>query len=355
MSTTPDTPSTPTTPDTPTLPRTSREVRLAAIPDGLPQARDFAVVEVPLPVPGPGEVLVRNQLFHVFAALRTLIGGGVEGAPFPPLKVGDPLLGPAVGEVVAAAGGGGPRVGETVSHWHGWREYAAVPAAACRPLGDALPDPAARLAQGWTAYHALTEAAEVRTGDTVFVSGGAGSLGSLAGQIARRLGAGRVVGSTGSAWKAARMTAELGYDAVVVPGAGPLSEQLAKAAPDGLDVVFDTVGGEQLRAALDAARTGARVALVGALSGQLAPGLGGTTAPVELDSFALVVKRVTLRGAGTPDDPRAQAEWEERFGAWLRAGEIVFPQVRVAGMNAAPRALEEMFGGRHLGTVIVEL
>ncbi|MER7347301.1 NADP-dependent oxidoreductase [Streptomyces aurantiacus] len=337
------------------LPRVSREVRLAAVPQGLPTAADFTVVETPAPVPGPGEVLVRNRFFHVFAALRTLMGGGVEGAPFPPLGVGDPLFGAAVGEVVAAAGDDGPRVGETVSHWLGWREYAAVPAAACRALGEVLPDPVAHLAAGWTAYHALTRTAEVRTGDTVFVSGGAGSLGSLAGQIARQLGAGRVVGSTGSAWKAERMTAELGYDAVVVRGAGPLAEQLAKAAPDGLDVVFDNVGGDQLRAALGAARAGARFALVGALSGQLDPELGGTTAPVEIDSFALILKGVTLRGTRTPEDPRAQAEWDERFGGWLRSGKVVFPHERVAGMDAAPRALEEVMRGRHLGTVVVEL
>ncbi|MFH9074789.1 MDR family NADP-dependent oxidoreductase [Streptomyces alboflavus] len=361
MTPTPDSPHSPETTDTPrtpTLPRVSREVRLAAAPDGLPRAGDFAVVEVPVPVPGPGEVLVRNRCFHVFAALRTLIGGGVEGSPFPALKVGDTLFGTAVGEVVAAGsdnGDGGPRVGETVSHWQGWREYAAVPAATCRALGDALPDPVAPLVPGWTAYHALTGIAEVRTGDTVFVTGGAGSLGSLAGQLARHLGAGRVIGSTGSAWKAGRMTAGLGYDAVVVRGAEPLAEQLAKAAPDGLDVVFDTVGGAELRAALDAARPGARFALVGALSGQLDSELRGTAAPVEIDTFALIVKGVTLRGTRATEDPRAHVEWEERFGALLRSGEIVLPYERVAGMDAAPRALEEVMRGRHLGTVVVEL
>ncbi|KUF14341.1 MDR family NADP-dependent oxidoreductase [Streptomyces silvensis] len=342
------------------LPRVSREVRLAALPAGLPQAAHFEVVETSVPVPGPDEVLVRNRYFHVFPALRTLIGGGVEGAPFPPLRVGDPLFGAAVGEVVAvgaAAGapGGGPHVGDMVHHYLGWRAYAAVPAAACRPLGDALPDPVAHLAQGWTAWHALTRVGDVRTGDTVFVTGGAGSLGSMAGQIARLLGAGRVVGGTGSPGKAERMTAELGYDAVVVRGAGPLSEQLAQAAPGGLDVVFDTVGGEELRAALGAARTGARFALVGALSGQLAPELDGTSAPVELDTFALIVKNITLRGTTTPDEPQGQSDWNERFIRSLRSGEITFPHTRVAGMEAAPRALEEVFRGRHFGTVVVEL
>ncbi|MGA4838610.1 MDR family NADP-dependent oxidoreductase [Streptomyces sp. G45] len=342
------------------LPAVSREVRLAAVPEGLPQARHFEVVEVPLPSPKDGEVLVRNRYFHVSAALRTLIAGSVPDAPFPPIGVGDPLIGATVGEVVAAPGDGGPRdggprVGTSVYHFQGWREYAAVPVAACRPLGDELPDPVAHLSQGLTAYHALTRTADVREGDTVFVTGGAGSVGSLAGQIARLLGAGRVIGSTGSAHKAEWMTGTLGYDAVVRRGAGPLAEQLAQAAPDGVDVVFDNVGGDELRAALGAARKGARFALVGALSGQLAPERDGASAPVTLDSFQLILKQVTLRGTGTPADPEEAAEWLERFGAWLRAGALTFPVVRVAGMAAAPGALGEVFEGRHKGTVVVEL
>jgi len=124
----------------------------------------------------------------------------------------------------------------------GWREYAVVPATECHPVGDALPDPVAHLAQGMTAYGALTTAVPIGPGETVFVSGGAGSVGSMAGQIARLLGARRVVGSTGSSWKADQMVTRLGYDAVVVRDGTPLAEQLAKAAPDGIDVCFDNVG-----------------------------------------------------------------------------------------------------------------
>ncbi|MFB9837748.1 MDR family NADP-dependent oxidoreductase [Actinoallomurus acaciae] len=334
-------------------PRTSREVRLAATPSGIPRPEDFTVAEAPVPEPGPGEVLVKNRFFHVFAALRTLIGGSVEGAPFAGLRPGDPLFGPAIGEVVTAPDGG-PRAGELVAHWQGWREYAVLDAGGCEPLGDALPDPVAHLAQARTAYEALTRA-QVRPGDVVFVSGGAGSVGSMAGQIARLVGAGRVVGSTGSPAKAERMVAELGYDAAVVRGAGPLDEQLAAAAPDGIDVLFDNVGGEDLHAALAVAREEARFVVVGALSGQMSERGGGTTASLELDSFQLVVKQITIIGYSNFGRSGTDAEWLDRYAGWLRSGEIVFPYVRVPGIENAPQALHDMMNGRHLGTVVVTL
>ncbi|WP_269859513.1 MDR family NADP-dependent oxidoreductase [Streptomyces sp. RPT161] len=337
------------------LPRTSREVRLLTRPEGLPEPGHFEVAEVPLPEPGPGEVLVRNRYFSVAALLRSLISGEPQGSPMPPLRPGDTLYGAAVGEVVTAPDAPGLSPGALVSHWSGWREYAAVPIDQCRPLEDVLPDPAHHLSQGAIAYAALTSTVELCPGDTVFVSGGAGSIGSMAARIARLLGAGRVIGSTGSPDKAALLVTELGYDAAVVRGAGPIAEQLAKAAPDGIDVLFDNVGGEQLRAAVAAARTGARFALVGALSGQLSPDGRGDTAPVELDTLQLILKQITMRGFSGFGRPDAEAQWTRRFADWLRSGEITFPHVRVAGLERAPRALTDVIAGRYVGTVIVEL
>ncbi|MFE5048918.1 MDR family NADP-dependent oxidoreductase [Streptomyces sp. NPDC056637] len=340
---------------TATLPRTTREVRLAAIPEGLPTQEHFAVVEPPLPEPGTGQVLVRNRYFLVFPGLRTLIGGEVDGLPLPPLRRGDTLFGPAVGEVVAASADSPLRTGDAVAHMLGWREFALVSAAECTPLDDALPDPVAHLAQGSAAYGALTRLADVRVGDVVFVTGAAGAVGSLAGQIARLLGARRVIGSTGSPEKAERLVSELGYDAVVLRGAGPFAAQVAEAAPEGIDVLVDTVAGEQLTAALAAARQGARFALVGALSGQLSAQRAGGSAPVEIDAYRLVVKGVSLRGYSGADHPDVEKEWTSRFGDWLRSGEISFPHTRIAGIDRAPQALQELIEGRHFGAVVVEL
>ncbi|MFG2358400.1 MDR family NADP-dependent oxidoreductase [Streptomyces sp. NPDC048521] len=337
------------------LPRTGREVRLAAIPEGLPKQEDFVVVETPLPEPGAGHVLVRNRHFLVFPGLRTLIGGEADGVPLPPLRSGDTLFGPCVGEVVAAPADSPLRTGDVVAHMRGWREYALVSAVECTPLFDALPDPVAYLAQGSAAYGALTRLVDVRTNDVVFVTGAAGAVGSLAGQIARLLGASRVIGSTGSPQKAERLVSELGYDAVVLRGAGSIADQLAEAAPEGIDVLVDTVAGEQLTAALGVARQGARFALVGALSGQLSAQRAGGSAPVEIDAYRLVVKGISLRGYSGADHPDVEKEWIGRFGEWLRSGKIRFPHTRISGIARAPLALQELIEGRHFGAVVVEL
>ncbi|WP_199441976.1 MDR family NADP-dependent oxidoreductase [Umezawaea beigongshangensis] len=337
----------------PALPTVSREVRLAVAPDGPATSAHLAVVEVPPPVPGDGEVLVANRHFLVFAALlRTMMSSGVQ--EHGGIRPGDVLPGPAIGEVISAPEDSGLRPGDLVSHGRGWREHVVLPVAECSPLGDDLPDPVAHLSQGWSAYAALTRAVEVRPGDTVFITGGAGALGALAGQIARLLGAGRVIGSTGSPAKVERMLSELGYDAVVVRGAEPVAEQLAKAAPDGVDVLVDTVGGEQLRAAVAQARPHARFVVVGVLSAQLAEH-ADADALVEVDLAPIVLRRVQVRGFNAADHPDALPEWTERFGGWLRSGQITFPHVRVDGIDRAPLAFDEVIAGRHLGAVVVDL
>lgn len=328
------------------LPHRSREVRLAVRPDGLPRPEHFEVVEVPMPVAGPGEVLVRNRFFQVSARLRTLLSGTVDGTPLPLVRPGDPLPSATLGEAVTAPEGSGLRPGELVSHWSGWREYAVVALDALVPVSDALPDPVAHLGSGWVAYAALTRHGLLAPGETVLITGGTGGVGSLAGQFARALGAGRVLGTTTSPAKADVMLAEFGYDTVSV-GAAALTE--------GVDVVVDNVGGEQLKAALAAARPGARVVLVGALASQLSPGGSGATAPVELDTYQLILKGITVRGFADPGDALARADWLARFGGWLRSGQVAFPHVRVPGIEQAPRALHEVVTGQHLGTVVVQL
>ena len=246
-----------------------------------------------------------------------------------------------------------PTDGVWARHWYDgvWKSTGFGP---YREPADDLPDPVAHLGQGTTAYAALSRVAPVRPGDVVFVSGGAGAVGSMAGQVARLLGASRVIGSTGSAAKTSWMTDELGYDAVVVRGARPLADQLAEAAPEGLDVVADTVSGEDLQAAIATARVGGRFALVGALAGQLGPG-ASTTSPIEFDAFQIIIKQLTLRGYSGGHDPQLVREWRQRFASWLRAGEIKFPHTLVPGITAAPQALEDLVTGRYQGAVIVAL
>ncbi len=177
-------------------------------------------------------------------------------------------------------------------------------------------------------------------------------MGSLAGQIARLRGAGRIIGSTGSPRKIDFLVEELGYDAIVIRGAGPIEEQLRAAAPDGIDALIDNVGGEQLQAAIAVARRGARLALVGALSSQLSDSGRQTT---EIDTLSLLSRSITLRGIALYDHLDLIPEWNRQFGSGLRKGTLTFPHARLHGIEQAPRALRELVEGRHVGAVLVEL
>ncbi|MEV0266351.1 NADP-dependent oxidoreductase [Streptomyces sp. NPDC050617] len=336
---------------TASIPATHREVRLAAHVEGRLTDGHFEIAEVPVPRPGPGELLVRNKTMAVAAVMRTLMAAE-SPVPMPHFKLGEALTGPSVAEVAVAGSGTGFAPGDLVTTQSaGWREYAVVSEGEAQRVDpDLLPDPGAYLSQGPTAYMGIVRTAEVRSGDTVFVSGAAGGVGTLAGQIARLRGAARVIGSTSSQAKADVLTKELGYDAVVLRGAGPIEEQLRAAAPDGIDAVFDNVGGEQLQEAVKVANRGARIALIGALSGQLGEGALAT-----FDTLALVANGITLRGGALYDNLDVIPEWHRAFGRGLRDGTLTFPHARLSGIESAPRALRELTEGRHIGAVLVEM
>ncbi|MEL6060951.1 MULTISPECIES: MDR family NADP-dependent oxidoreductase [unclassified Methylobacterium] len=336
----------------------NREVRLTRHPVGALRAEDFIVADTPMPVPGPGELLVRNRWFRVSVSTRLMAqedAQTVQGIPFPPLRIGDTLADAAIGEVVAVGPTCDLPVGSVVMHPFGWRDYAVV-AAPHATLLDADADPAAHLGHGWTAYAALTQGIRIEAGDTVFVTSGAGAIGAMAGQIAKRLGAGRVIGSTSGRDKADWMRVELGYDAVVTRGGDPLIDQLAWAAPQGIDVIVDMVGGEQLAAALSLARNGARCVILGALTAELDPRRAGLRAPVELDSFQIVIKGITLRGFSACEEASdAFAAWLHHLAAWQRDGGLRLPCTVLEGLDAAPLALQEACAGRLRGVVLVTL
>ncbi len=340
-------------------PRVSRYVELVAHPEGALQSSHFAIAEAPLPPLAPHQVLVRNRWFRVSVSTRLMASRDakeINGIPFPPPKPGDALADGAIGEVIAAAPESGLRVGETVLHRRGWRDYAVVDAAQCTVLRRDPIEPAAYLGHGWTAYAALTRGIQVKPGDTVFVSSGAGAIGSMAGQIARRLGAGRVIGSTRSPDKAAWMKEALGYDTVIVDDNRPFVAQLGEVAPDDIDVFVDMVGGEQLSAAVTLAREGARFVILGALVAELRAERSSSIAPVEIDTFRLPIKGITLRGYSADDDkPEAFDEWLQRLDEWRDEQPVQLTCTTFSGLEQGPAALQEACAGKLKGVVMVEL
>jgi NADPH-dependent curcumin reductase CurA len=307
----------------------------------------------------PHQVLLRNRWFRISVSTRLMASREakeIKGIPFPALKPGDALADAAIGDVIAATPESGLQTGDTVLHSLGWRDYAVADARQCTLLLRDRLEPAAYLGHGWTAYAALTRGTHINRGDTVFVSSGAGAIGSMAGQIARRLGAGRVIGSTGTPGKAEWMKTELGYDAVIVRDGRPIVAQLAEAAPRGIDVFVDMVGGEQLTAAVTLAREGARFVILGALIAELNAEGSTSIAPTEIDSFQLPIKGITLRGySACEDDPSAFDEWMQRLKEWRHEGAIHLPCTTFNGLDNAPKALQEACAGRLKGVVLVEL
>ncbi|HDS4676814.1 TPA: NADP-dependent oxidoreductase [Enterobacter ludwigii] len=336
----------------------NREVKLIRHVRGEINPEDFAIMETAIPVPGPHEVVVRNRWFRVSISTRLMAqedAKAAEGIPFPPLNPGDTLADGAIGEVIQTGSACCLPVGSLVMHPFGWREYAVVREHDCKLIDCSEPDPVAYLGHGWTAYAALTRGVQMKEGDTVFVSSGAGAIGSMAGQIARLLGASRVVGSTSSFNKARWMQDELGYDAVVTRDGGPMIEQLAKAAPEGIDVIVDMVGGEQLAAAVMMAREGARGVLLGALTAELNAEKASLQAPVILDTFHIIFKGMTLRGFSADHSPDAFEFWLRDLKTWKRDGRIHLPSATFKGIENATFALQEACAGRLKGVVLVEL
>ncbi|MFG2525194.1 MDR family NADP-dependent oxidoreductase [Streptomyces sp. NPDC048527] len=236
----------------------------------------------------------------------------------------------------------------------GWSQYSAGPAGSYLKLDrDLFADPGCHLGQGPTAYYGMADVAPVGEGDVVFISGAAGGVGSLAGQIAKCLGAARVIGSAGSPAKADYLVNELGYDAAFDYHGGPAAQRLKEFAPEGISVFFDIVGGEQYDAALQAARPGARFGLCGFLSSQLGDASDRSPQP---DRTAAEAKGIELLPFSCHHTPDQIAAWREHFSTWLSQGRFVYPQTVLEGrIEDVPQAFLSLLQGSYRGNVSVRL
>lgn len=333
------------------MPATTREWHLAARPHGEPTPEDFRLVEVDLPEPAEGQVVVRMVVMSVDPYMR----GRMRQEPSyaPPWEVGEVMKGGAVGRVVASRAPELPE-GSLVLTDAAWREAAVLDAAQVTRL------PAAEdVAPSWylgvlgmpglTAYAGLFRVGDFREGDDVFVSGAAGAVGSLVGQFARLRGAGRVVGSAGSAEKVAWLR-DLGCTAAFSYRDG-VARGLAEAAPDGIDLFFDNVGGEHLEAAIGALRVHGRAALCGSISGYNAV----EPPPGPRNLGLMVGKRLTLRGFLVGDHTDLRPEFTETVTGWLRSGQLVVRETVREGIEQAVPAFLELLRGGNVGKMVVRL
>ncbi|MEV7429343.1 NADP-dependent oxidoreductase [Nocardioides sp. NPDC092400] len=332
------------------MPTTTREIHLASRPSGWPVPENFRTVTTELPDPGFGEVLVRNTVLSVDPYMRGRMNDAKSYVP--PFALDAPLEGGAVGEVLAS---GDDRLspGDTVLHQAGWREHALLPVDQARKVDVSRVPASAYLGvlgmPGLTAYVGLTRIAPVQEGDTVFVSGAAGAVGSVAGQVARELGASKVVGSAGSPEKVRWLTEELGFDAAFDYHDGPVAAQLKEHGP--VDVYFDNVGGEHLEAAIQRMADFGRIAACGAIASYN----DTEPTPGPRNMFMVVQKRITLRGFIVTDHGDAARDFHTRAGAWLAEGRLQHRETFTDGLDSTVDAFLGLHQGQNIGKMLVRL
>lgn len=334
-----------------TAPTHTRQIHLASRPHGWPTSDNFRLVETELPVPAAGEVVVANHYMSVDPYMRGRMNDVKSYVP--PFQIDKPLDGGAVGEVIASSSSD-VKVGQVVLHGAGWREHAVLQASSVTVVDAQAAPSSAYLGvlgmPGLTAYAGLMASARFQPGDVVFVSGAAGAVGSLVGQIARLSGASRVIGSAGSAAKVDRLL-ELGFDAAFNYNDGPVLDQLRLAAPDGIDVYFDNVGGEHLEAAISVLNVGGRACLCGAIAQY-----NDTAPPVAPRNLVQVIgKQLTLQGFLVSAHQNLVPEFHQKMTAWLTSGDISWDQTLREGLDEAPQALIDLMRGANTGKMAVRL
>jgi len=335
-----------------TQPATSTQIQLVSRPTGWPTAENFRTVTVELPELAAGEVRIENEFMSVDPYMRGRMNDVKSYTP--PFALDETMTGGAVGRVVESTSDDVP-VGSVVVHQLGWRDVAQGSAAGVRvvPEVDGIPSSAYLSVLGMTAltaYVGLLEIAHLREGDTVFVSGAAGAVGSMVGQIARLKGAARVVGSAGSAEKVALLTDRYGFDAAFNYKDGDVAGQLAQAAPEGIDVYFDNVGGEHLEAALGAFNDQGRAALCGAISQYNTE--GEATGPRNMAN--IVTRGLTLQGFTVGGYTQHFPAFMADMTAWVTAGDVVFDETVVEGLDHAVDAFLGMMRGENVGKMVVK-
>ncbi|ELZ60559.1 MULTISPECIES: NADP-dependent oxidoreductase [Halorubrum] len=331
---------------------TNREWLLAERPDGEPDTDSFELRETDVPTPDPGELLVRIRYLSVDPYMRGRMRDVESYAE--PWDVGDALKGGVVGEVVESESDAYD-AGDLVTGEGKWADYATLDADDVAPVDPTIADPEAYLGvlgmPGRTAYFGLLEVGQPKPGDTVVVSGAAGAVGSVVGQIAKRNGC-RVVGFAGSDEKTDWLTDDLGFDAAInYKATDDYRAALAEAAPDGVDVYFDNVGGPITDAVFTQLNLDARVAVCGQIAHYNEEGV--PTGPRKLPQIIPV--RARIEGLLVGDFATRFGEASEQLGRWVATGELEHCETVVEGLENAPDAFLGLFSGDNIGKQVVRV
>lgn len=334
----------------------NRRIVMASRPVGLPTERNFAVEQAPIPVAGPGQMLLKTLWLSLDPYMRTRMDEAKSYAP--PLEVGAVMMGGTVCEVVESNVPGYSQ-GDIVLSNSGWQDYAVAGAKAVQKLDPkAFPVTLALGVLGMpglTAYVGLIDLCDPKPGDTVVVSSASGAVGSVAGQLARLRGA-RVVGIAGGPRKTAYVTQDLGFDAAVDYKAADFAAALAHATPNGVDIYFDNVGGMVADAVFERLNPFARVSLSGQIAtyNAIARTVEGPDRWTAVQT-AIRVNRLKVQGFIVSDHWHRNADFLKEVGALVREGRIHYREDVTEGLENAPRAFIGLMQGQNFGKVLVKV
>lgn len=336
-------------------PSSTRRIVLASQAVGLPTRETFRVEEAALPALSEGQVLTRTLYCSADPGTRSRLSPGASYAP--PLRIGDPIDGFAIGEVIESANTRFS-VGDIVATGGGWTEHAIFPG---RGYIQTIPHRRLPLSYwigvlgvpGMTAWFGLKRVAALKSGDRVLVTSAAGPVGATAAQVARSFGASRVVGTASGADKASWLRDEAGLDAVIdYKTTADLAADLKAASPEGYDVLFDNVGNAMIDAVIPLLRPGGRIVI----SGQLADyNTTGGNAPGVTNTRYFIASRLRMEGLVVFDDLKAFPAAQEELGAMIERGEVKVREQRYRGLEAAPQAFIDLFVDSAFGRRIIEI
>jgi NADPH-dependent curcumin reductase CurA len=330
---------------------TNHQFRLAARPVGTPKRTDWNYVEEPIRQPGDNEVLVKTLYLSLDPAMRGWMNEGKSYVP--PVQIGEVMRAGGIGEV-AASKHPGFKAGDHVYGTLGIQEYATLDGKQLQKIDTraaSLPVYLSALGMpGMTAYFGLLDVGQLKSGDTVVVSGAAGAVGTVVGQIAKIKGC-RAVGIAGGREKCDYIVRELGFDAAIDYKSDDVKKALREHCPKGIDVYFDNVGGDILDAALTQITRGARIVICGAISQYNST--TGVKGPANY--LSLLVNRASMKGMVVFDYAARYPEAMREMAGWLAAGKLKSREDIVTGIETFPETLLKLFRGENMGKLILKV